>query len=119
MLPNTKIEASFFSEKNSREEASSKGWISFFLENFLASGDGAGRDRKWHLALFETGSTTKEEGYFGVFNCFRGFFVEGSFGAGVAGFSRFQLALRKQIHEEGRYLHLPQHLACNVVDLKD
>jgi hypothetical protein len=36
--PNTRIEASFFSLKNSSEEASSKGWISFFLVNFLASG---------------------------------------------------------------------------------
>ena len=30
--------ASFFSEKNSSEEASSKGWISFFLVNFRARG---------------------------------------------------------------------------------
>lgn len=32
------MEASFFSEKNSREEASSKGWMGFFFVNFLASG---------------------------------------------------------------------------------
>jgi hypothetical protein len=37
-LPNTIREASFFSEKNSSELASSKGWIAFFLVNFLASG---------------------------------------------------------------------------------
>jgi hypothetical protein len=36
--PNTRIEASFFSLKNSSDEASSKGWISFFFVNFLASG---------------------------------------------------------------------------------
>ena len=31
-------EASFFSEKNSRDAASSNGWIAFFLVNFLARG---------------------------------------------------------------------------------
>lgn len=37
-LPKTSREASFFSEKNSSEVASSKGWMAFFLVNFLASG---------------------------------------------------------------------------------
>jgi hypothetical protein len=37
-LPKTSNEASFFSEKNSREEGSSKGWMSFFLVNFLDRG---------------------------------------------------------------------------------
>jgi hypothetical protein len=37
-LPNTIREASFFSEKNSSELASSKGWMAFFFVNFLASG---------------------------------------------------------------------------------
>lgn len=37
-LPKTRKEASFFSEKNSSEEASSKGWMGFFLVNFLAKG---------------------------------------------------------------------------------
>jgi hypothetical protein len=36
--PKTRSEASFFSLKNSRDDGSSKGWISFFLVNFLASG---------------------------------------------------------------------------------
>jgi len=36
--PKTRMEASFFSEKNSSEEASSKGWMGFFFVNFLASG---------------------------------------------------------------------------------
>jgi hypothetical protein len=36
--PKTSSEASFFSLKNSREAASSKGWISFFLVNFWARG---------------------------------------------------------------------------------
>lgn len=36
--PKTRIEASFFSEKNSREVASSKGWMGFFFVNFLARG---------------------------------------------------------------------------------
>jgi hypothetical protein len=36
--PNTRIEASFFSLKNSSDDASSKGWILFFLVNFFASG---------------------------------------------------------------------------------
>ena len=31
-------EASFFCEKNSREVASSKGWMAFFLVNFTAFG---------------------------------------------------------------------------------
>jgi len=44
--PKTRMEASFFSEKNSSEEASSKGWISFFLVNFLASGM-----RSWYRSV--------------------------------------------------------------------
>lgn len=32
------MDASFFSEKNSRDAASSKGWTAFFFVNFLASG---------------------------------------------------------------------------------
>lgn len=36
--PNTRKEASFFSEKNSSDEASSKGWMGFFFVNFLARG---------------------------------------------------------------------------------
>lgn len=38
VLPKTRIEASFFSEKNSREVASSNGWMAFFFVNFLARG---------------------------------------------------------------------------------
>lgn len=38
LLPKTRKDASFFSEKNSSDEASSKGWMAFFLVNFLASG---------------------------------------------------------------------------------
>lgn len=37
-LPKTRMPASFFSEKNSSELASSNGWIVFFFVNFLASG---------------------------------------------------------------------------------
>jgi hypothetical protein len=36
--PNTNTLLSFFSEKNSSEVTSSKGWMSFFLVNFWASG---------------------------------------------------------------------------------
>jgi len=38
VLPKTSRLASFFSEKNSSDEASSKGWMGFFLVNFFASG---------------------------------------------------------------------------------
>ena len=38
LLPKTRSEASFFCEKNSREEASSKGWISFFFVNLTECG---------------------------------------------------------------------------------
>ena len=46
MLPKSIREASFFSEKNSREVASSNGWISFFLVNFLARGM-----RNWYRSV--------------------------------------------------------------------
>lgn len=44
--PKTRIEASFFSEKNSREAESSKGWTAFFFVNFLASGM-----RSWYRSV--------------------------------------------------------------------
>lgn len=46
MLPKTRKEASFLSEKNSRLVASSKGWMGFFFVNFLASGW-----RSWYRSL--------------------------------------------------------------------
>jgi hypothetical protein len=36
--PKISMEASFFSLKNSRDAASSKGWIAFFFVNFFARG---------------------------------------------------------------------------------
>ncbi len=39
------------------------------------------------LAGLGAGCAAEEEGLFGVFDGFWGFFVEGAFGAGVAGFS--------------------------------
>lgn len=38
LLPKQSIEESFFSAKNSSDAADSKGWMSFFLVNFLLSG---------------------------------------------------------------------------------
>lgn len=44
------------------------------------------------LGDLRAGCSTEKEGGFGVLDCFWGFFVEGSFGAGVARFSGGLLA---------------------------
>lgn len=56
LLPKTMREASFFSEKNSSEAGSSKGWMAFFLVNFLARGT-----RSWYRSVMASWTICEHE----------------------------------------------------------
>jgi len=59
-----------------------------FFREFLRQGTAEGIEVcEGVLGDLGTGCAAQEETGFGVFGGFGGFFVEGSFGAGIAGFS--------------------------------